>query len=122
MPEPTLSMTMDNDDLPRTLRRERDARERAAREREGPSMGPPQQPAPMPLHAAHEDYDLPAPAATVTGFEVPFTKLMLFMIKVVLASIPALILLTAILWGFGVVLKTAFPWLVHMKITIFVPQ
>lgn len=117
MPEPTLSMTMD-DDLPRTLRRERDARERAARERETPTV---QQPSPMPLHAAHEDYDLPAPAATVTNFEVPFVKLMLFLIKVVLASIPALILLTAILWGFGVALKTLFPWLVHMKITIFVP-
>ena len=33
MPEPTFSMTAD-DDLPRTIRRERDAREREARERE----------------------------------------------------------------------------------------
>ena len=122
MPEPSLSMTMDNDDLPRTLRRERDARERAAREREAPPMGS-QPPQPMPLHAARDDdYDLPAPAATVTSFEVPFVKLMLFLIKVVLAGIPALVLLTAILWGLGVALKTFLPWLVHMKITIFVPQ
>ena len=33
MPEPTFSMTAD-DDLPRTIRREREAREREARERE----------------------------------------------------------------------------------------
>lgn len=117
MPEPTLSMTMD-DDLPRTLRRERDARERAAREREGPGA----QPNPMPMHMEHDDYDQPAPAATVTNFDVPFGKLVLFLIKVVLAGIPALLLLTVLLWGFGHALQTFFPALLKMKIMIYMPQ
>lgn len=127
MPEPSLAMTMD-DDLPRTVRRERDARERAAREsrereRDVPPMAAHAPSAPMPMHAVRDDYDdLPAPAATVTNFDVPFTKLMLFLIKVVLAGIPAIILLTAILWGFGAVMKSVFPWLVHTQITISVPR
>lgn len=117
MAEPTLAMTMD-DDLPRTVRRERDARERAARERTGP---PVHEPVPMPMRAQH-DYDLPAPAATVTSIEMPFGKLVLFLIKVVLAGIPALLLLTVLLWGFGHMLQTLFPVLLKMKIMIYVPQ
>ena len=69
-----------------------------------------------------DDYDLPAPPATVTAFDVPFGRLALFMIKVVLAGIPALLLLGAILWGFGHILQTFFPALLKLKITIFVPQ
>lgn len=124
MPEPSLTMTVD-DDLPRTVRREREARERAARERERdrePPMTSHAPSSPMPMHVGRDDYDLPAPPATVTNFDIPFTRLMMFLIKVVLAGIPALILLTVILWGFGALLKSAFPWLVHAQITISVPR
>lgn len=142
MPEPSLSMTVD-DDLPRTVRRERDAREREAREREareraqrerdmGPSMGSSMGPAPSsmgaqpmpgpsPMRMDHDDYDLPAPPATVTAFDVPFLKLMMFMLKLVVAGIPALLLLGAIMWGMGHALQTFFPALLKLKIMIYVP-
>ena len=126
MAEPSLSMSVD-DDLPRTVRRERDARERAARERElpgagtgsthGPSLrsgpagfGPQPMAAPQPMRGFEgDDFDLPAPPATVTAFDVPFLRLSMFLIKVVLAGIPALLLLGAILWGAGHALQTFFP-------------
>lgn len=180
MPDPNLSMTLD-DDLPRTVRRERDAREREAREREsrereardraarereareaseraqrererpreretaaaGPSFGPATGPAlgasmspatpsmshahvsmhgPQPMRAEHDDADLPAPPATVTAFDVPFTNLMFFFLKAVIAGIPALLLMAAIMWGVGHVLQTFFPALLKLKIMIYVPQ
>lgn len=166
MPDPSLSMTLD-DDLPRTVRRERDAREREAREREardraarerealdrapreasanlGPSFGPgptsglsagmgpatasmahphaqSSGQAPQPMRMEHDDADLPAPPATVTAFDVPFLNLMFFFLKAVIAGIPALLLIGAILWGFGHVLQTFFPALLKLKIMIYVP-
>lgn len=136
MPEPSLTMSAD-DDLPRTLRRERDARERAQREaasasamNPGPSLrvspgGPPPQPMSGP-HAARgfdDDFEhLPAPPATVTAFDVPFWKLSLFLVKVVVAGIPALLLLGAILYGLGQALQTFFPALVKLKILISIPH
>ena len=185
MPDPSLSMSMTlDDDLPRTVRRERDARERAAREREareraardreardreardrvarerdmrdresverghrerehatsfGPATGTGQASgpgpsaassahlgstmhAPHPMRMDHDDADLPAPPATVTAFDVPFTNLMFFFLKAVIAGIPALLLIGAILWGFGHVLQTFFPALLKLKIMIYVPQ
>lgn len=142
MPEPSLSMAVD-DDLPRTVRRERDAREREAREREareraqreremgpsmgggmGPGMGPAPAslgPQPAPMRMDSDDFDLPAPPATVTALDIPFLKLMLFLIKAVLAGIPALLLLGAIMWGMGHALQTFFPALLKLKIMIYVP-
>jgi hypothetical protein len=116
MPEPSLTITAEEDDLPRTIRREREARDREARERAavvptGPTV----------LERSG-DYRMPAPAATVTGFDVPFGKLMLFFIKAVFAAIPALLLLTVLLWLFGQGLQSAFPQLLKMKILIYVPQ
>lgn len=106
----------DMDDLPRTLRREREAREREARER-----------APSGLEAqaaaaySHEQAGYPADAtypATVRRFEVPFFHLVTFFMKAVIAAVPALLLLGAILWGFGQVLKVFFPELLHFQILI----
>lgn len=170
MPDPSLSMTLD-DDLPRTVRRERDAREREARERDarereareraareageraqrereremaaGAGFGPGPSPAlgaamgpaaasmahphtgmhgPQPMRVDHDDADLPAPPATVTAFDVPFVNLMFFFLKAVIAGIPALLLIGAIMWGVGHVLQTFFPALLKLKIMIYVPQ
>ena len=100
MAEPTFSMTAD-DDLPRTIRREREAqreareRERQAREREAAAVSVPS--------IEHEGAygALASPPATVTDIDVPFVRLMTFFIKAVFAAIPALVVLTAILWLFG---------------------
>lgn len=141
MSEPSLTMTAD-DDLPRTFRRERDARERAQREqrereaadaasaaagptlRVSPGSGFTPQPmaGPHPMRALDDDLDLPAPPATVTAIDVPFWKLSLFLVKVVLAGIPALLLLGAILYGLGQALQTFFPALVKLKILITIPH
>ena len=129
MPEPTFAtMTMD-DDLPRTIRRERDAREREAREREARERqarerepGPP----PVPQMEREGAYAVAtsAPGSTVTDIDVPFFRLMTFFIKAVFAAIPALIMLTALLWLFGQGLQSLFPQLVKMKIDvqIYSPQ
>jgi hypothetical protein len=117
MSEPSLSLTAElaaDDDLPRTIRREREAREREAREREAAVS--------VPTIERGEPYILAAPAATVTDFDVPFVRLMSFFIKAVLAAIPALLLLTVLLWLFGQGLQTFFPQLLKLKILIYVPQ
>jgi hypothetical protein len=123
MSEPTLSMTAD-DDLPRTIRREREAqreareRERLAREREAAAVSVPS--------IEHEGAygALASPPATVTDIDVPFLRLMTFFIKAVFAAIPALIVLTALLWLFGQGLQSFFPQLLKMKIDvqIYAPQ
>jgi len=115
MAEPSLSMTAEEDDLPRTIRRERDAREREARERA--AVVPT---GPTALERGG-DYAMPAPAATDTDFDVPFVKLMMFFIKAVFAAVPALLLLTAMLWLFGQGLQATYPQLLKMKILIYVP-
>ena len=121
MPEPSLSITADEqDDLPRTIRRERDARDREAREKA--AVVPTGPTASTTLERSGGDFRLPAPAATVTAFDVSFGKLMKFFIKAVFAAIPALLLLTAMLWLFGQGLQQAFPQLLKMKILIYVPQ
>src|SRR5215831_11260871 len=112
MPEPTFSMTAD-DDLPRTIRREREARERQARERQAPAPALDRDVAPA--------LDMPAPAATIIDIDMPFAKLAMFFIRAVFAAIPALIVLTAILWVFGHTLQLLFPQLLKMKILIYMP-
>ena len=112
MPEPMFAMTAD-DDLPRTIRREREARERQARERQAAA-------APTLEHVAPA-LEMPAPPATVIDIDMPFAKLAMFFIRAVFAAIPALIVLTAILWVFGHTLQLLFPQLLKMKILIYMP-
>ena len=129
-----------SDDLPRTFRREKEARAREARERAAqeraaapslptgvPANGPDVRTAasthgPAPQILANPDAmpaisEMPYPA-TVKRIDVPFVQLMWFFLKAVLAAIPALILLTAILWVLGQGLQTFFPELVKLKILI----
>jgi hypothetical protein len=113
MSEPMLSMSID-DDLPRTLRRERDARERAAREREASAIS-------TMSATEHADFEPMAPAATVTGIDMPFGKLVAFFLKAAVAAIPAILLLTVFLWLFGQALQTFFPSLLKLKILIYMP-
>jgi hypothetical protein len=118
MLEPTLSLAAD-DDLPRTIRREREARERQAREREAAAA--------MRVPSIEHDGDygaLASPPATVTAIDVPFLGLMAFFIKAVFAAIPALLVLTVLLWLFGQGLQSFFPQLLKMKIDvqIYAPQ
>jgi hypothetical protein len=110
----------DDDDLPRTLRRERDAREREMREREkaaaadenfGKAGGYAYQPPPY-------DYAPTGGGVTVTRLRLPFTHLMFFFMKAVVAAIPALILLTVLLWGMGQGLKAFMPGLRHFEIIV----
>jgi hypothetical protein len=114
MPEPTFALSID-DDLPRTIRREREARERETREREEREAAVAEVERTDAVHRA------PAPAATVVDFEVPFSKLMFFFIKAVFAAVPALIVLTAMLWLLGQGLQSLFPQLLKLKILIYVP-
>lgn len=117
-----LSAEADPDDLPRTLRREREAREREARERAASGLAA--DPAGYGAHDASYDASAASDAypAVVRRYDVPFFHLMMFFLKAVLAAIPALILLTAILWGLGQALQTFFPELVKMKILITFPN
>jgi hypothetical protein len=167
-----------NDDLPRTFRREKEARAREARERAaqeraaapslstipdgyGPATGhntgghnqavhnpavhntsgytsngqnaSSQTSGPasaalgvQPRVTADPDYapaiaDMPYPAA-VRRFDVPFFHLTTFLIKAVLAAIPALFLLAAVLWIAGAGLQALFPDLIKMKILISFPN
>lgn len=125
----------DTEDLPRTFRREkearaREARERAAQERAAASSWPlgtadrRLSPRPQTYSASEPDTDRderPA-AASVRRFDVPFSHLVAFFLKAVIAGIPALILLGAILWGMGAVLQALFPALIKMKILISFPN
>lgn len=120
-------LTDNMDDLPRTLRREREARERDARER---GLREPHASAGARHVAPERGYDGHTAdvsrgesfPATVTGFKVPFFSLAWFLIKVVLAAIPALLLLLAILYGLGIALKAYFPWIVQTEILIRFPR
>lgn len=118
----------DMDDLPRTLRRERAAREREARARETEGYETRAAPAPelsTPMDhnytsTGYHDHD--AYPAVVRRFDVPFFHMMAFFLKAVLAAVPALILLGAIVWGAGEILQSFFPWLIKMKIVILFPD
>jgi len=60
--------------------------------------------------------------AVVRALKIPFVHLMLFCLKLTLAAIPALILLGAILYGMGQLLKMYLPWLVQAEILIRFPK
>lgn len=121
-----LTADADYDDLPRTLRREREARAREARERETRERAPEQAETappylawPKPTPVLYGDDPLPA---TVRRFDVPFFSLMAFFLKAVLAAVPALIVLGVMLWFAGKGLQAYFPELVRMKIVISLPN
>ncbi len=107
------------DDLPRTLRREREARERGHPGVSGGSV--PSTPAFVPEPIAYTD-SAPAQPAVVTAIKVPFLSLVFFFIKAVFAALPAIALLGAILWTVGHLLMTYYPWLVKVQILIRVPN
>lgn len=119
MSQSDLSLGLDDplDDLPRTFRREKEARDRAA-QAAGPSgfANPPQN-----YRDARSWNADKAPAVTVAALDIPFFHLMFFFIKAVLAAVPAIILLGVILWTAGDLLSTYFPWLVKVKLLIHVP-
>jgi hypothetical protein len=117
----------DDDDLPRTLRRERDAREarareREAREREATPVDDAFAASPAQSYAERSyGYDYTPSGddgVTVTQLRLPFMHLMFFFIKAVVAAIPALILLTVLLWGMGQGLKAFMPGLRHFEIIV----
>ena len=119
------------DDLPRTLRRERDAqreaRERELRDREAQVAASPAAQAHQPY--AYSDYGGGADGyasvnaiGVVNRFEVPFLHLVRFFLKAVLAAIPALILLTMLLFAGGQALKAFFPSFRHFEIVIRSPD
>ena len=139
MAEPRLSMNPvdPDDDLPRTFRRDKEARERQAREAEArsqrPSAGPtgaaPQarssgagyQSATADLNAVPEFADrliADGGKVTVGAFDVPFMHMVRFFIKAVFAAIPALILLFVVLWGIGQAAQKFMPWLVKLRVLI----
>jgi hypothetical protein len=82
-------------DLPRTLRRPPEPRE--------------------PLPAAE------GVVGVVTDFQVPMHRLVRFFLKAVIAAIPAMLLLIAILIGIGEGLEYLFPELVKLKVLIYAP-
>ena len=120
-----------DDDLPRTLRRERDAREREREQRErDAALAAQAQPYPQPGYGG-QDYAQPAYSAsdqshnfgghsdgTVSRLDIPFLHLVWFFVKAVFAAIPALLILTALLFGGGLILKRFFPDLRHFEIVI----
>jgi len=111
------------DDLPRTLRREREAREREARERRAREARERAAAAPAGYNAfAPERADAGrTPPGTVTRLDIPFLHLAAFFLKAVLAAVPALLVLAAMVWGAAHALQAWFPDLVKMQILILFP-
>ena len=121
------------DDLPRTLRREKEAQARAKQAEQSPMGGTSGSLGSAPMRSDFDappisvqpgyEADLSAPLPSeVTRFNVPFFHLVGFFIKAALAAIPALLLLGGILWGIGMVLQTYFPWLIKMQIFVHFPS
>lgn len=114
MPEPSFAAV--DDDLPRTFRREREAREREARQlgmaRFAPDLSRDE--------VIYEDHGS-GPGA-VQRLQIPFLHLMGFCFKAVFAAIPALIVLTVLLWLGGQALSLFFPQLGKMQILIHFPK
>ncbi len=123
MTEANFSMLIDDttDDLPRTFKRERDARERAKREEEERKRAATLTFNPDSGRERYARYEGEGAPAVVTRFDVPFISLMFFFIKAVFAAVPALIILGTMLWLAGDLLRTLFPWLVKMQILIRFP-
>lgn len=105
------------DDLPRTLRRQREELDAKARERAAAATYGVPEPT-LPLAAAVDD----AGGVTVTRLKVPFVHLVAFFLKAALAAIPAMLLLGLILWGIGHLLQVYFPQLLKMQILVWFPN
>lgn len=125
MPEPHFSSL--SDDLPRTLRRardERDAREREANGHRFPSSLKAAMNAASGNAMPASEYSAGVPVSdgmTVTRIDVPFHRLVTFFMKAVFAALPALVMLTVMLWVIGEGLQRYFPWLLKMRILIQFP-
>ncbi len=115
-----------HDDLPRTFRREHEARRREAEERRAKEdsaipAADTVYPGAQDTHYAG-DYTEDTFPASVRKFDVPFVSLMFFFLKAVLAAIPALIVLGALIWSAGELLQMFFPDLIKMQIFIHFPK
>lgn len=127
-------MQANDDDLPRTLKREKEARARDQLARDilnaprttygiGPASAPASPDASSMVYPAAPSMLPPGdfPQVSVARFEVPFLKMVTFYLKAVVAAIPALILLMLILFAIGQVAQTFLPWLVKTRILISFP-
>ena len=120
MPEPHFA-TID-DDLPRTFRREREAREREARAREAHEREADViEPAFLRRDAPHQHRMIAEPANEGL-LQIGFLRLMAFCIKAVFAAIPAILILAVLLWLGGQALATFFPHLPRMQILVHFPK
>lgn len=122
MAEPQFAMHGD-DDLPRTLRRERDARRQAQNFQQQHPTSASSAPTIPDDQARPFTSDEPGegPSVTVTAFDVPFMRMVTFYLKSVIAAIPALILLGLIMFAMGQIAQRFLPWLVKMRIMISFP-
>jgi hypothetical protein len=144
MAEPQLSMGPQSaeDDLPRTFRREKEARERQERDAQAKSMQSQAWSAQRAPSSATGDAGRPSSAftsasadlastpdfadrlladsgkVTVGAFDVPFMHLVRFFLKAVIAAIPAMLLLFVVLWAIGQTAQKFMPWLVKLRIFI----
>jgi hypothetical protein len=114
-------MSDGQDDLPRTFRREREARDRAAAAAQAPQ--PPQyHPDPatqgygaqvygaQPAYTAQPAFDHDDRSdGVVRKFRVPFLSLVAFFMKAAVAAIPGLFLLAGLLWGASYVMQKMSP-------------
>ena len=116
MPEPHFA-TMD-DDLPRTFRREREARERDARERDAAII----EPAFLRRDTSHQPHRLVAEPPADGLLQIGFLRLMAFCIKAMFAALPAILILAVLLWLGGQALATFFPQLPRMQIFVHFPK
>ena len=121
--EPTFALDAEEDDLPRTIRREREAREARAREmrareaRERLST----EPARFSGFAPEMVYSA-APAGMRGGLDIPFGKLMAFFAKAVFAALPALVILIGLVWLGMHALQMVFPDLIKLKVLIYMAK
>ena len=112
----------DDDDLPRTLLRAREERDRERRDRDGSRDDalPPLDSDHYREPPAHYGFDFATDRvpATVHRLDIPAVHLAAFLLKAVVAAIPALLLLACLLWLGGKGLQVAFPDLGRMQIFI----
>ena len=108
MPDMSLSMSLEDrhDDLPKTFR--------------NPGLRTSDEP--MQTTSSSGRSGLQATGGVVTDIKIPFWRLVVFLMKVALACIPALLIVAMILWGVAEVVGALFPNLVKLKIMIHVPK
>lgn len=141
MAEPELTMPSAKDqDLPRTLRRAKAEQRRESLERE--QAEPRREAAAKPDHPPADRARAHIPQigsqfrageyaeqsryqddgedeVTITRIRVPFFHLMGFFMKAALASVPALILIGAILYGITLLIQRFLPWLQPQLFILF---